>query len=123
MTSGNYLFEIGFMGEELENKTISIYIDDKPIFTDIFLKEIPYNVYKFDVGVGFRNNTFELYSLRNGGVILREKDFEINDLHHIKIGIDIDGIISNQIISVKKGKYFYLKYDDNKVQILGDVTD
>lgn len=113
----NYLLEIDFIGENLENRSIDLYVDGELIFENIILKDIPYNVYVFDVGLRYKHEIFELYSLRNDSV-LRSKSFEIKELNNIEIEVNINELKQSKKISLKEAKYYQIKLKEGEIFIV-----
>jgi len=113
----DYLFVIYFAGNEIENQSIDLIINNQTLFQNVKFTEIPINIYVYDIAIGYDRNTIELFSLRNESVPLQRKTLKIKDLNSIKLSIQINGKRYDEIINIAKGKVQIVKLDDEKIEV------
>jgi len=116
-TDNDYLLVIHFSGNDIENQSIDLIIDDKASFENVKFTEIPSNIYVYDIAIGYNGSTIELFSLRNEKVPLQSKRLEIKDLNSIKLGVQIDGKPYNETIDIANGTVQIVKFDDEKIEV------
>lgn len=116
LATDDYLFSIGFTGDDLEKKTIELYVDNTLIFEKILLKKRDNILNLYDDVVVYKKGVFELQGIGNG-FVKRKKKFFIKNLNKITVSFVINCEKSKFTINVEDGKYYHLRFDKSEIEL------